>query len=296
LNGAALDVRLATVIEEVKGVAAATPVITKFIAEDFQTVYGIDEGSFPLVSSPLRFRQGGFFSQPDEVIVDTTYSEKHGLVVGDQVELLSQNFIISGVFDAGIGAGVMLPLGKLQELNGTPGKATGFFVKVSEGSGVDEVRSRLEKRMPHYKFTETSELQAMMLDNTPVFREFLAAMVFVSVMVSFLIVLLVMYGSIAEKTREIGILKSLGASKVYIACLILLESAAICGLGVVIGFVLAFAAIQLVHSVYPFLPVSIPSYWYVAATVLALAGGILGATYPAARAANLDPIQALGYE
>lgn len=296
LNGAALNVKIQRVIEQVKGVAAATPILTKFVAEDFQTIYGVDQESFRRVSTRLEFRQGGFFEGPDQISIDTRYAAKQNLGVGDQVVLLDSVFVVQGVFEAGTAAGVLMPLETLQRLNGTPGKATVFFVRVAEGIPIKEVRGNLEERMPHYKMTETAELQAMMMDNTPVFKEFLAVVVLISVVISFLIVLLVMYSSISERTRDIGILKSLGASKFYIIRILLLEAAFVCCLGAVLGFLVALATIQAVQLVYPFLPISLPAYWYGAAFLLALGGGTLGATYPALRAANLDPVRALGYE
>ncbi|GAB4123674.1 MAG: hypothetical protein Kow001_21030 [Acidobacteriota bacterium] len=105
-----------------------------------------------------------------------------------------------------------------------------------------------------------------------------------------------MYSTITERTREIGILKSLGASKTYIIQLILKESLLICSLGVVVGFLLTSLSLKLILITFPTMPVVIPGYWRVAAAMLAIGGGILGALYPAIKAALLDPVRALGYE
>lgn len=296
LNSGTLPVRLQRVIEEVEGVEAATPVLAKFLSEQFHLVFGIDLESFQRVNTTLKFAEGRLFDRPDEVVIDTLYASTRELGVGDQLEILGREFRISGVFEQGTAARVLMPLGTLQEMNGTPDKATMFFARAREGADVSAVDERLKARMTHYKITKTAELQDMMMSNTPVFKQFLTAMVVVSVVVSFLIILLAMYSTITERTREIGILKSLGASKSYIIQLILKESFLICALGVVVGFVLTSVALDLILMTFPTMPVMIPVYWRVAAAALAIGGGILGALYPAVKAAWLDPVRALGYE
>jgi putative ABC transport system permease protein len=134
------------------------------------------------------------------------------------------------------------------------------------------------------------------MENTPVIKEFLSAMVFISVTISFLIILLAMYSTITERTREIGILKSMGASGSYIIRLILNESLVICLGGVVLGIVFAFVALQAVVSAFPTVPVTITLFWRITAPIMALTGGTLGALYPAIKAARMDPVKALGYE
>lgn len=296
LNSGTLPVRLQRVIEEVEGVEAATPVLAKFLSERFHLVFGIDLESFQRVNTTLKFVEGRLFDRPDEVVIDTLYASTRNLKVGDQLEILGREFRICGVFEQGTAARVLMPLATLQEMNGTPDKATMFFARIREGADLNAVHERLKARMPHYKITKTAELQDIMMSNTPVFRQFLTAMVFVSVVISFLIILLAMYSTITERTREIGILKSLGASKTYIIQLILKESLLICSLGVVVGFILTSLSLKLILITFPTMPVVIPGYWRVAAAMLAIGGGILGALYPAIKAALLDPVRALGYE
>lgn len=296
LNSGTLPVGLVRVIEEIEGIEAATPILVKFISERFHVVFGIEEKSFREVNESLTMVDGRFFDAPDEVIVDTIYANANNLWVGDTLELLGQVFRISGVFQEGTAARVLMSLPMLQEMNGTPEKATMFFAKVREGADVDTVFERLKERMQHYKISKTADLEEMMTSTTPVFKQFLTAMVFISVSISFLIILLAMYSTITERTREIGILKSLGASKRYIIQLILKESLVICSLGAVLGFILTWVAIQLILIAFPSMPVDVPLVWRFAALLMAVGGGALGALYPAFKAAQLDPVKALGYE
>jgi putative ABC transport system permease protein len=296
LNSGTLNERIGKVVEGVEGVDAAAPILAKFISDEFHLVFGIEKVSFEEVNSTLRFVDGQIFQEPDEVIIDTLYASSRNLGVGDEIELLSRNFSITGVFEQGTGDRVLMPLDTLQEMNGTPDKVTMFFARVRKGEKVDVVFDRIQEKMPAYKITKTSELQQVMSSSAPGFKQFLSVMVFVAVVISFLIILLAMYTTITERTREIGILKSLGASKTYIVQLIIKESLLICAAGVGLGFLLTFVTIQLILVTFPTMPIHIPALWRVAAATLATGGGILGALYPAIKAAQLDPVRALGYE
>ena len=296
LNSGSLPVRLRGVIEKVEGIRSATPVLAKFLGDKFHLVFGIDKESFLRVNTNLRFTDGEIFQVPEQAIIDTVYARQWRLSVGDPLELLGHEFVVSGIFRAGTGARVLLPLATLQELNGTPGKATMFFVRAKDKLSSGDALASLKAKFKNYKITESAALQELMMDNTPVFKQFITTMVVISVVISFLIILLAMYSSIIERTRDIGILKSLGASKAYIVQLILRESLLICAAGVVLGFILTYIAIQLVSAAFPNLPVIITGFWRITAALMALLGGSFGALYPAIKASQMDPVKALGYE
>jgi putative ABC transport system permease protein len=296
LDSGTVDIRLSRVIEAVEGVEAVTPILTKFIHDNFHLIFGIDPRSFKKVNSSLRILDGRFFEAPDEVMVDTLYARTRELKVGDELTFLGRTFKISGIFEQGTASRVLIPLATLQQMNGTEGKATMFFVRAAEGVDRELLYHRLKERMEGYKITKTEQLQELMASNTPVYKEFITAIVFVSVAISFLIILLAMYSTITERTREIGILKSLGASKRYIVDLVLRESVVICAIGVGLGFLLTFITIHLILFAFPSMQVVIPGFWRVTAVIMAIGGGALGAIYPAFKAAQLDPVKALGYE
>ncbi|PYS53614.1 MAG: ABC transporter permease, partial [Acidobacteria bacterium] len=105
-----------------------------------------------------------------------------------------------------------------------------------------------------------------------------------------------MYTTITERTREIGILRSLGASKQFIVRLIFQESAVVCLIGVVIGIGASFLIGRLVTVVFPTLTVLITDGWIARASAFALLSGIIGSLYPSLKAATQDPVEALAYE
>ena len=122
-------------------------------------------------------------------------------------------------------------------------------------------------------------------------------MVGLGVIISFLVVLLNMHTMVMERTREIGILKALGASRWFILKVILAE-AVVMGLGgTVVGIGLSFVARALIQALYPAsLTQAITPDWWPKVAVISLVGVLLGALYPGLSAAAQDPIEALAYE
>ena len=113
--------------------------------------------------------------------------------------------------------------------------------------------------------------------------------------ISALVVMLAMHTTITERTREIGILKAMGASRTYIISEIEREALLISFLGLIVGFVLAWLAGFGIHKATGLI-FQFGGWWALTAALIGLLGGALGALYPAARAANLDPVTALAYE
>ena len=123
-----------------------------------------------------------------------------------------------------------------------------------------------------------------------IFRAVLAG---VAVSLSFLVILLAMYTSIIERTREIGILKALGGSKLYIVLAIMQESMLLSLLGVIGGYGLGRFSAAMLVAAYPTLMIQFSYPWTLAASALGMLGGILGSFYPAILAAGQDPVRAL---
>ena len=113
--------------------------------------------------------------------------------------------------------------------------------------------------------------------------------------VSGLVVMLAMYTTITERTREIGILKAMGASRGYIVGIIEKEAVIISLIGLIAGFIISVVVGYLIHVVYGLL-FEYTWGWALTAALIGLGGGALGALYPALRASNLDAVNALAYE
>jgi putative ABC transport system permease protein len=298
LNSSVMPVEIGDLIAEMDGVEAVAPVVTQFNMQNgFDVVYGLDPESFNAVSGGLRFIDGRIFEGEDEIVIDDLYSEAKELGVGDELFILNHNFVVTGVVENGKGARLYVDLATAQEMSGTAGNASLFFVRLDDPEQVYEVQERLEDTFLDYQAHPMRDLVSLMM-NTPVLAldAFLTVIVAVAVSIGTLVIFLSMYTTINERTREIGILRSLGASKAFVVRLILQETLWLCIVGVVVGLGGSLLIARLVGWQYPTLLIMIPGDWVVRAAVLAISSGVLGAIYPSLRAAGQDPVEALAYE
>ena len=151
--------------------------------------------------------------------------------------------------------------------------------------------------LPGYEVRQPKDLMALMTSsNVPYLGTFINVMISIAVVVGFLVTFLSMYTTVIERTREIGVLKSLGASKSYIVRIILSETTLLCLVGSAVGIGLSFALRATIHDLHPSLPIQMTYAWIVRAALIAVAGGLLGASYPAWIASRKDPVEALAYE
>jgi putative ABC transport system permease protein len=296
-TNAALSTGLAKALQEVPGIAAVAPVLSKFSSSDFGLIFGIDLDSYNKFSGRLKILKGRESLDGDEVIVDDIYAKAQNINVGMPLTLLNHQFTISGICRSGAVVRVFVPLKTLQEMNGTPNKATIMFIKAVENTNVAEVEQRLHNTYPELAIIRTSD-PSMLLANTrlPGLKEFRFTIILISVLLSFLVILLAMYTTIYERTREIGILKSLGASRRFIVSMILKESAMICALGVMLGIGVSVLIREVIISVFPTLQVAMSYAEVFRGCILGMLGGTTGALYPAVKAAKMDPVRALSYE
>ena len=126
--------------------------------------------------------------------------------------------------------------------------------------------------------------------------QFVQPIIEIAVIIGFLVVLLSMYTAILERTREVGILKSLGASQGFIISILLRETLAVCAVGIALGIGITYLVRSAVQASFPLMTILIDQQWIAVACLLAVVGSTLGAAYPAARAARQDTISALTYD
>src|SRR5207253_5394715 len=113
-----------------------------------------------------------------------------------------------------------------------------FFIKANTEQDIDRVTASLNTLLPDYKLMAARDITTLMSpDKIPGLDAFIQSVVFIAISVGVLVIFLSMYTTITERTREIGILRSLGASKGFIVWLIFEESLVLCMLGVGLGFI-----------------------------------------------------------
>lgn len=231
-----------------------------------------------------------------EMVVDTRFAAANGFAVGDTVRMMDTEWNVVGIARAGVGARIYVPLPVLQALVGQPGRVIAIFVKATDIDGIDELAARIESDLPALQVTSLQQYAVALNENVSGLNLFRGAISGLAVSLSFLVILLAMYTSIIERTREIGILKALGGSKTYIVLTIMQESMLLSLLGVIGGYGLGRLTGWILTSSYPTLIVQFTWDWTVYASMLGLLGGILGSFYPAMRAARQDPVSALREE
>lgn len=254
---------------------------------------GIEYDSFTRVSE-LRIVEGRPFTSGDEVIIDRIQQKQRKLKIGDSLEIFDRPFRVVGIYEPESLARIKVPLATMQEFLNRK-LCSMLLVKLTDPSRQEEVAAQIKERFPDNSVTLTRDLPILIGRGIPALQTFLSVVIALSIMVSSLVILLTMYTTVAERTRQIGVLKSLGASRVFIAGDIEKEALLISALGVLAGSLLAVAGKFLITRLTP-VSVELEPLWLFYALALGLLAGGLGALYPALRAANLDPVKALAYE
>ena len=293
-NAVLSESQIAT-IQHAPGVDEVSPVLVIANQKTLDIVYGIDYKSFNGLSKGFVFVAGEPFSNPDDVIVDDLHAARHNLHVGDHLEIFNREMTVCAIVRHGKGARSFIPLATAQEIAGAERRVTLFYVR-STGN-TEATRLEIVRLLPGYLVRSMQDyLTLMNSSNLPAIRPFLRVMIILGVSISFLVVLLTMHTMVLERTREIGILKALGASRVEIARLFMAESILMAGFGVAIGLTATFAAQAFLRAWAPGLAVLLTPYWLVGSVGLAFLGALLGAFFPAWRASGFDPVEALAFE
>jgi putative ABC transport system permease protein len=190
---------------------------------------------------------------------------------------------------------MMIPLQTMQEALGAPGLCSMFLVKCENPEEQEEVARRLVERLPDSRIIFTRDLPILFANGFAAFNVFLDTVVALALAISLLIILLTTYTTVTERTRQIGILKALGASKRFIAMVFIKESMMVSAMGVAGGLFIALLA-RLALTSWAGLRIEIEIGYTLCAALGGLASGLMGAIYPALRAASQDAVDALNYE
>jgi putative ABC transport system permease protein len=294
----------------VPGVSAVSPVGEYVQATDggigYEFVDGIDFESFSRVTEikiiegrPLT--DGRSNENQYEAIVDRFYSENNKgadgspVSLGSEITVLGHVFKVVGIYEPSMLARVKVPLHTMQQILGGAENCTFVLVSTEKPEMAEQVKTTLQEFYPGNNVLLTRDLPALYSQGIRMVEVFLDVVIGLAVVISTLVILLAMYTTIIERTREIGVLKSLGASKMFIVSVIEKEAALISALGVLFGFFISVIAKYMIEATTR-LTIDLQIKWLMIAALIGLLGGVVGALYPAFRAANLDPIEAISYE
>lgn len=297
MSGAPMSEKLVARLRQEPHVTIATGIIIQTVA-GFTAVTGIDLGEFTRMSGGFRYLQGGPFKGADDILIDDYYARQQKAGAGSVINVLNRNWRVAGVVEPGKLAHIFLPIKVVQDLTGNTGKITQIYLKVDDPENIQAVISRLKQLLPDYPIYPMSEFVSLIsVNNIPGLQAFITVMIGIAVVIGFAVVCLSMYMAVLQRTREIGILKSLGASREYILRIIITEAFILGFGGTILGILLSFLARWVILT---FVPASFPQAvvpdWWPIALLISLAAALLGALYPGLHAARQDPIEALAYE
>lgn len=264
----------------------------------FDTLTGIDLALFNKLSGGFRFVKGGPFQSDNDVIVDEYYAREKKLAVGSTIKLMNHVWRVSGIFESGKLARIIAKLDVLQSLTSNSRKLSQIYLKVDDPNGAQSVVNDLRDKMPGYFIYTMEEFTSLLtINSVGLLRNFIGVVIGIAVIVGFIVVSMAMYTAVLERTREIGILKALGASSGYILNLLIRETMLIAVIGTVVGIIMTYGTQWLMmHAVPASLTQETVYSWWPIAGAISVAGALLGAIFPGWKAVKQDVIQALSYE
>ncbi len=296
-----LPVSMKREIESVAGVERAVAVGQNNVAAtDNNTgnrlIEGIDFDEYSEIAG-MRIVEGRKFSDAggDETIIDTGWQKQKKLKIGDTVNIYEREFTIVGTYEPATGARVKIPLLEMQKQLGGEGKVSAFLVKVKTGIAPEQVADNLQSKFPANRIMLTKDIPELFMSGIPALNVFLDVIIGVAAVISALVILLTMYTTVTERTRQIGIMKSLGMSNASIAWTVAQEALLISFCGVVGGILLTIILRFLLTRITTLEVELSPLVWSIV-LIIGLIGGAVGALYPALRAARMDAVEALSYE
>jgi putative ABC transport system permease protein len=294
-SSAVMQESLSEQIERLPGVDEVAPTLILSDPKTLMIVYGINYKRFNALSHGFIFRSGRPFESADEAMADDIVAQTRHLKVGDTVILVNHPFRVCGIVAHGKGARFFIPLKSGQDLVGAEKRVSMFFVR-SKGD-TEGTRTAILALNPQNRVRSMSEYVTLMSSsNLPELKPFIKTMVGLGIVISFLVVLMNMHTMVMERTREIGILKALGFTRLDIVEILLGETAVLTITGSLVGIGITFLTQAILKVTSPSLSILLTPGWVIGSIGLALLGAALGATMPAVRASSYDPVEALAYE
>lgn len=296
-GGITMPEKVVDVVREQPHVALATGSLMQYVGPGpLDTMAGIHLDEFSAMSGGFHYLEGGPFRGPDDVVLDEVEASGDHASVGQWINK-GRKWDVTGVVESGKMSRMFTDIRTLQETYGVLGKISVIWVKVDDPANIDSVKDSLERRLPFYKIYSMDEMTSLLsADNIPILKKFTYVVIGIAAVVGFLFVLLSMYTAVLERTREIGILKALGASPGYILDMLLREAILLAIGGTIAGILMSYGTRVLMNTFVPNMTTVIVKTWWPWAALIAITGSLIGALYPGFKAARQDAIEALSYD
>ena len=294
-----LNTSYAAKLLEIDGVQSTVPVI-RYVTPStkgrwgIQQLDGVDWEPFAKMND-MQLVSGRAPAANDEIVLDERQMRDDKVNLGDAIELFGgKSYKVVGVFAPPSGSRIKMSLAAMQDALETR-NCTFILVKLKDGYDPNEVAARINTALPGNKINLTRDLVIDAQERIPALKTFLRVLVGLGAFVSTIFVLLSMYTTVTERRKEIGILKSLGASTGFIIKTIEGEALMIGILGVLLGLVVSAIASFGIGRIFE-LAFEFNAGWVATAIAIAIGGSLFGALYPAWRASAIDPVEVMANE
>jgi lipoprotein-releasing system permease protein len=298
-TSAVMPMKYIEIMKQVDGVKEVAPVLNWLVAKikgesKAVNLWAVDYPSFKAISGGFDIVSGRPLEQSGDLVMDTVLADATGMKVGDSLPMLNREFHVAGICRAGAGGRLYARIEDVQDAVGSPDKASFFLVKGRQASEAESLAKALQARFKGHKITPMAQVSKAMQDNAVGLKEFKQALTGMAVVISFLVVLLAMYTTIIERTREIGILRAMGTRRGQLLKVFLVQGAVLGFGGSALGAMAGYGLVWVFNTFGPKLffipvaPVLVPM-----AMAIATLTGTLAAAVPARRASNLDPVEAI---
>src|SRR5260370_22729927 len=179
-------------------------------------------------------------------------------------------------------ARMVVPRATWQAPTANTGKISVIYVKLYDAARTKEVIASLQQKLKEYQIRSMEEYVSLFsVGSVPMLKEFIWVVIALGVLVGFLVVFLSMYTAVLERTREIGVLKALGASPRYILNILLRETALLAVAGSILGILLAYVTpFAISHFIKGSLILDIVYIWWLITAGPALGGRLLPSNHP----------------
>ena len=304
------DTGLSAVDERTGDKIAAMPEVKSASGMIFTAVMMPQAGGFfilqgynPNEAAIQRFKivEGNPLSGNHQIILGHTIADTLKLGVGDNLDLSSLRYKITGIFESGISweeLGGVISLRDAQSFAGRPRKSSMYAVKLNDPSQAEGVVTKINNQFPDVHAALAGDFVEQLPDMESS-EAITNAISFLAILIGGVGVLNTMLMAVFERTREIGVLRALGWRRRAILSLILKEALLIGLLGGIAGIGTALLMIFLLQQV-PMVGSYLTPIWewdvFARAIFIALMLGLIGGLYPAYRATRLQPVEALRYE
>jgi putative ABC transport system permease protein len=302
ISAAAVDEEVGQQLQVLPEVEDVTGMLQSIVTAEgarYFMIFGYDPQGFAI--EHFKIVEGEGLSGSQEVIVGKVAAENFDKNVGDSLKLFGSAFRIVGIYETGDAleeGGGVIPLSDAQELLSKPHQVSMYTLKLEPGADVEELRRKIERRIPDVT-TSQSDQFANTQEAIQMVRAFAWGIAFIAILVGAVGMMNTVLMSVFERTREIGVLRSLGWSKRRVLSLIIGESLALSLIGGLTGTALGVAAVKALGSspaTGGLLQGRFSPGLFIQALAVALVLGALGGFYPAWRASQLTPLEALRYE